>query len=69
MIWAAFFLGLFVGGFIGLGAMCLCVISGDESRREELRDAKVDTEQDHYIGYSERSLLKSFPSPWGRKDI
>ena len=47
MIWAAFFLGLFIGGFVGLGAMCLCVISGDESRREELRDAKVNTEQDH----------------------
>ena len=36
MIFAAFIIGMFVGGFIGLGAMCLCVISGDESRREEL---------------------------------
>lgn len=36
MIFAAFIIGMFVGGFVGLGAMCLCVISGDESRREEL---------------------------------
>ena len=43
--WAAFFVGMFVGGFIGLGAMCLCVVSGDESRREELRTEKADTEQ------------------------
>ncbi len=45
MTWAAFFVGMFVGGFIGLGAMCLCVVSGDESRREELRTEKADTEQ------------------------
>jgi len=38
MIWAAFFIGLFVGGFVGLGVMCLCVVSGDESRREELME-------------------------------
>ena len=45
MIWAAFFAGLFFGGFIGLGAMCLFVVSGDESRREELRAARADAEQ------------------------
>ena len=39
MIWAAFIGGMLFGGFIGLGAMCLCVISGDESRREEMREA------------------------------
>ena len=42
MAWAAFFVGVFFGGFIGLGAMCLCVVSGDESRREELRAAMAD---------------------------
>ncbi len=42
MIWAAFFVGMFLGGFIGLGAMCLFVVSGDESRREELRAAMAD---------------------------
>ena len=45
MIWTAFFAGLFFGGFIGLGAMCLFVVSGDESRREELRAAKANVEQ------------------------
>ena len=40
MIWAAFIGGMLFGGFIGLGAMCLCVVSGDESRREELREAR-----------------------------
>ena len=39
MIWAAFFAGMMVGGFVGLAAMCLCVVSGDESRREEWREA------------------------------
>lgn len=45
MIYAAFFVGLFVGGFVGLGTMCLFVISGDESRREELREAKTGNPQ------------------------
>ena len=35
MIFAAFIIGMYVGGFVGLEAMCLCVISEDESRREE----------------------------------
>ena len=39
MIWAAFIGGMMVGGFIGIVVMCLCVISGDESRREEWREA------------------------------
>ena len=45
MIWAAFFAGMFFGGFIGLGAMCLFVVSSDESRREELRATKANVEQ------------------------
>ena len=45
MIWTAFFAGLFFGGFIGLGAMCLFVVSGDESRREELRAAEANAEE------------------------
>ena len=32
MIFAAFIIGMFVGGFVGLGAMCLCVISGGGAR-------------------------------------
>ena len=40
MTWVAFFAGLFLGGMVGLFTMCLCVISGDESRREELREMK-----------------------------
>ena len=40
MIWAAFFAGMMVGGFVGLGVMCLLVVSGDESRREEWREAQ-----------------------------
>ncbi len=31
---AGFFIGLFVGGFIGLTCMCIFIISGEESRRE-----------------------------------
>lgn len=38
MIWAAFFAGLFVGGLIGLGTMCLFVVSGDASRCEKCRE-------------------------------
>ncbi len=44
MVWTAFFVGLFVGGFVSFGAMCLCVISGDESRREELMSRRPDAE-------------------------
>ena len=40
MIWAAFFVGLVIGGCVGLGVMCLLVVSGDESRREEWREAQ-----------------------------
>ena len=32
---AGFFIGLFVGGFIGLTGMCIFIVSGEESRREE----------------------------------
>ena len=38
MIWAAFFAGMFMGGLLGLSVMCLCVVSGDESRREEMME-------------------------------
>ena len=40
MIWAAFFVGLVIGGCFGIGVMCLRVGSGDESRREEWREAQ-----------------------------
>ena len=41
MTWVAFFAGLFLGGIVGLFTMCLCVISGDESSREELWEMKA----------------------------
>ena len=45
MIWAAFFVGLFFGGFIGLGTMCLFVVSGNESRCEECRERNNNAAQ------------------------
>ena len=33
----AFFIGLFVGGFIGLTCMCIFIISGEESRWDDKR--------------------------------
>jgi hypothetical protein len=29
-----FIIGMFVGGFFGVFAMCLCVIAGDTEKRE-----------------------------------
>ncbi|MBR4204511.1 MAG: hypothetical protein IKQ92_03450 [Clostridia bacterium] len=46
MIYVAFIAGMFFGGFVGLGAMCLFVVSGDESRREELREAMKELRDD-----------------------
>ncbi len=36
--WIAFVLGLMIGGVVGVFTMCLCVVSGRESRREERRE-------------------------------
>ena len=36
----AFIIGTMVGGVIGVVTMCLCVVSGEESRREEQREQK-----------------------------
>ena len=38
MTWLAFFVGMVVGGTIGVIAMCLCIVSGEESRREEQKN-------------------------------
>ena len=34
----AFFLGLLVGGVVGVAAMCLCIAAGDADRRMERSD-------------------------------
>ena len=33
--WAAFFLGMLLGGITGVVTMCLCIVSGRASRYEE----------------------------------
>ena len=35
MKWLFLALGLIVGGMIGVAVMCLCIVSGEASRREE----------------------------------
>ena len=35
MNWLFFGLGTMVGGVVGVITMCLCIVSGEESRREE----------------------------------
>lgn len=35
MNWIFFGIGMMVGGIAGVVTMCLCVVSGAESRREE----------------------------------
>jgi hypothetical protein len=38
MSWIMFGIGVMVGGMVGVVTMCLCVVSGRESRREEQRE-------------------------------
>ena len=38
MEWILFFAGMLVGGLVGVFLMCLCVLAGEETRREEHRD-------------------------------
>ncbi len=38
MKWLFFGIGVIVGGMVGIVVMCLCVVSGRESRREEQRE-------------------------------
>ncbi len=40
MNWLFFGLGALVGSVIGVVTMCLCIISGRESRREEAQEGK-----------------------------
>ena len=42
MGWILFFSGLFLGGILGVFAICLCVAAGEESRREERRRSQND---------------------------
>ena len=38
MNWLFFLLGMMVGGLVGVVTMCLCIVSGEESRSEERRE-------------------------------
>ena len=38
MNWICFGAGLLLGGMLGVLMMCLCFVSGEESRREEHGD-------------------------------
>ncbi len=40
MAWAAFFIGLMLGGVLGTVVICLCVVSGRASREEEARERR-----------------------------
>ncbi len=40
MNWLFFLLGMMAGGVVGVMAMCLCIISGQESWREEQREQR-----------------------------
>ena len=43
MNWLFFGIGLLIGGIVGVFTMCLCVVSGEASRREERM--KYDADQ------------------------
>ena len=43
MNWVFFGIGMLAGGLAGVVTMCLCVVSGQESRREE--HMKYDADQ------------------------
>ena len=40
MAWVTFFIGLMIGGVLGTVILCLCIVSGEESRREEARERR-----------------------------
>ena len=40
MNWLFFLLGMMVGGLVGVVTMCLCIVSGEESRSEERREQR-----------------------------
>ena len=44
MNWLFFGIGMLVGGTVGVVTMCLCVVSGEESRREERLESKMKKE-------------------------
>ena len=40
MSWIMFGIGVMVGGIVGVVTMCLCIVSGEESRSEERREQR-----------------------------
>ena len=40
MNWLFLGIGMMIGGMAGVVTMCLCVVSGEESRREERMEAE-----------------------------
>lgn len=39
-LWIGLGIGLLTGAFFGIVVMCLCTVSGKESRREEKRETR-----------------------------
>ena len=46
MNWVSFGIGLFLGGMLGVFIMCLCFVSGEESRREEQMEQQLTTREE-----------------------
>ena len=46
MNWLSFGIGLFLGGMMGVFVMCLCIVSGEESRREEQIEQQFKTRKE-----------------------
>ena len=45
MNWVFFGIGMMLGGMVGVVTMCLCIVSGEESRREE--SLEIEGKKDH----------------------
>ena len=46
MNWLSFGIGLFLGGMLGVFVMCLCVVSGEASRREEQLEQQLGAREE-----------------------
>ena len=46
MNWLSFGIGLMIGGILGVLVMCLCVVSGEASRREEQMEQQLRTREE-----------------------
>ena len=47
MEWLLLVAGMLLGSVFGVFIMCLCIVAGEESRREERRDAYEKKELPH----------------------